>query len=224
MGAPDADGFARYEIPSCGGESHSGEVQLLTPDGVSVVSTIDDTIKKTGVENRMSAASNTLLFSYQAIGGMPRLYQAWRTKGTAFHYVSGVPRELYRSMARFLNESGYPKGSVHLREWNMEGGSVLDKIDQLAGAFSDEGFKRETINSLIEKFPTRRFVLVGNARTNDPEIFGEIARLHPDQVRSIFILDEDRKSDVERLRAAFQELPESKWKVFRNPAQVTTAL
>ena len=79
----------------------------------------------------VSAAANTLFRPYQPVDGMSRLYQAWRRKGVDFHYLSGMPRELFPSVSRFMSENGFPKGSVELRPWSVDGKSILDKLDQL---------------------------------------------------------------------------------------------
>jgi hypothetical protein len=223
IGAPDPDGFAKYQVPSCQGGPKTGELQLLQPSGVSVVSTVDDTLKVTGSSEPAAAAMNSLFASYKPVDGMSRLYQAWHAHGAAFHYVSGLPLELYPSLNKFLSANGYPKGSVHLRSWSAAGDSIVGKIESLTEYLSDSTFKKTTIEQLIDRLPGRQFILVGNAFSNDPEVFGDIARRHPQQVKSIYILGQ-APGDKKRFQDAFQSLPADSWHIFTHPSEVTSAI
>ncbi len=224
MTRPDADGFASYSVSACAPQEPSGFVQLLASSGTSVISTVDDTLKITGSDAPAAAAVNSLLRRYESVPGMARLYQDWHAKGAAFHYVSGMPRELYPSFARFLAEGGFPKGSIELRTWSLQGESLLDKMDQLAAAFNDESFKNDVISKMLEQFPNRRFILVGNSVSNDPEVMGELAYRYPSRVSAVYILDPMQADTRARLETAFREVPKEKWHVFRKPAELTTAL
>ncbi|MBI3191475.1 MAG: DUF2183 domain-containing protein, partial [Pedosphaera parvula] len=64
-------------------------------------------------------------------------------------------------------------------------------------------------------------VLVGDAGERDPEIYGQLARNHPDQIVRIFIREAGESGlNAARYRAAFEGLPADRWKVFRAPAEL----
>ena len=48
-------------------------------------------------------------------------------------------------------------------------------------------YKTGVIERILADFPRRRFLLVGDSGEQDPEIYGAIARKHPEQVERIFI-------------------------------------
>jgi phosphatidate phosphatase APP1 len=65
----------------------TGRVHLVGPEGWSVVSDIDDTIKASNVLNKSELLKNTLLREFQAVPGMAKAYQVWEREGAAFHYL-----------------------------------------------------------------------------------------------------------------------------------------
>ena len=86
--------------------------------------------------------------------------------------------------------------------------------------FSDAGQgKRKAIERLLQAYPRRRFVLVGDSGEGDPEIYGAIARQFPGRVSAIFIRDvTDEAADGPRYRQAFAGLESVTWQLFTDPA------
>ena len=77
------------------------------------------------------------------------------------------------------------------------------------------------IEPLLSGWPKRRFVLVGDSGERDPEVYGEIARRHPDRVHRIFIRDvTGERSDAARYKEAFRDVPAGSWSVFRNAEEL----
>ena len=70
---------------------------------------------------------------------------------------------------------------------------------------------------LLRHLPRRRFVLAGDSGQHDPEVFGDLARRYPRQVRRIFIRDVGRSTPA-RYSAAFAGLERAVWQVFTDPA------
>jgi phosphatidate phosphatase APP1 len=54
---------------------------------------------------------------------------------------------------------------------------------------SPEKFKLKVIGDLFQRYPQRRFVLVGDSGERDPEVYGRLTREFPAQVVHIFIRD-----------------------------------
>jgi phosphatidate phosphatase APP1 len=60
--------------------------------------------------------------------------------------------------------------------------------------------KSAAIRKLMKAFPMRRFVLVGDSRERDPEIYAKLCRQFPNQVLAIYIREwEDRPMSPERM-------------------------
>lgn len=201
--------------------SFTGVIQLVEPEGVSVVSDIDDTIKISNVIDRRELARNTFARPFVAVAGMADLYAAWAkaAPGIAFHYVSASPWQLYPPLEQFRQASGFPPGSFHLRELSLKRPNGFIAPD------ATRAHKFAEIEALIQRFPQRRFVLVGDSGEQDPEIYGEIARRYPKNVERILIRNvtsETQQSD--RYRRAFEGVPAGGALVFNEPTSVTSAL
>ena len=90
---------------------------------------------------------------------------------------------------------------------------------------SAEVIKPQAIEPILAAFPRRRFVLVGDSGEKDPEVYGALARTHPDQIVRIFIRDvTDEPADAERYRRAFVDVPAEQWMIFKDPAEIAARL
>lgn len=192
-----------------------GVIHLVPPDGLSVVSDIDDTVKVTGVGDKKQVLESTFLREFQAVPGMAALYAKWAAKGVRFHYVSSSPWQLYPALAKFLEGAGFPEGSFHLKLFRPKDSTFFSLFA------SPEASKLAVLEPLVETFPRRRFVLVGDSGEKDPEIYGALARKYPAQIERILIRNVSKEPPTsERFLAAFQGLPRKVWLVFREPTEV----
>ncbi|MGA1842252.1 MAG: phosphatidate phosphatase App1 family protein [bacterium] len=161
-----------------------GEAQLIEPEGISVISDIDDTIKISNVLDKKELVRNTFLRLYRPVQGMSALYQQWASKGVVFHYVSGSPWQLYEPLSDFVQQNNFPQGSFHLKYLRLKDSSVIEFL-----VSDQEAYKIEHIQNIIGRFPKRRFILVGDSGEKDPEIYTRIAKLYPQQIQAICIRD-----------------------------------
>lgn len=204
---------ATVQMPHGDPRHFSGRMQLVPPEGLSVVSDIDDTIKVSQVRERHQLLLNTFAREFVAVPGMAARYDDLKAiDGTRFHYVSGSPVQLYPPIAAFLRTGGFPAGSVHLREST----SIRNVIP---GHGATRTHKLAAIGQLLADFPQRRFLLVGDSGEADPEIYAELARAHPAQIAGIRIRDvTGEAADAPRYRATFDGLPADLWQVYTEPA------
>ncbi len=191
-----------------------GRAQLVKPQGISVISDIDDTIKDSHVLDKKELLANTFLRPFRAIPGMVDTYQRWRQAGAVFHYVSSSPWQLYPDLSAFMQEQGFPEGSFHLKMFRLQDGGLQAL---LASATSS---KPPIIDKLLQTYPGRRFILVGDSGEQDPEIYGDIARQYPGQIQRIFIRQVSKQDDDTRFQQAFQGLSRNIWTLFRNPERL----
>jgi len=192
-----------------------GKVQLVPPQGLSVISDIDDTLKVSNVTDRSELIRRTLLTEFEAVDGMAAFCKSLREQGADFHYVSSSPWQLYPALSEFFEKSEYPQASWHLRDIAFDDLSLLNLFSD---PFED---KLARIEAILERYPRRQFILIGDSGERDPDVYGEIARKHPEQIAGILIrLVTDEPADGERFAEAFRDVPPEHWTVFRNPAEL----
>lgn len=196
-----------------------GAVLLVAPEGRSVISDIDDTVKITHVTDRKRMMEATFLRPFEAVPGIARLYQTWAAEGAAFHFVSSSPWHFYMPLTAFLTEAGFPEATLNLKQIRLKDSSIRN-------IFADATVtKPPEIEKLLEAWPARKFVLIGDSGEKDPEIYANVLRRHPEQIESIFIRAESRvRASDERMRQAFAGIEPSRWQLFVDPSELPRAL
>ena len=210
-------GWVKFEAVTegAGARKFKGEVLFMAPAGVSVVSDIDDTIKVTNVRDRRALVRNTFEKPYEAVPGMADLYRALAARGAAFHYLSTGPWQLYPPIREFIDAKKFPLGTFHMRDFSLTHSEFFSLFE------SPDKWKPTQIEPLIERFPKRRFILIGDSGEKDPETYGALARKYPEQVAGSFIRNVTKDpADPDRFKKAFEGVPPEKWKVFRDPVEV----
>jgi hypothetical protein len=180
----------------------------ISKEGLSVVSDIDDTIKITGVLDRQSLVANSLIKDFQPVPGMPGLFARLAAKPAVFHYVSASPWQLYPDIRAFLQRD-FPQGTVSLRKLRWKDSSSVEFLwkDSLA-------YKTSTIAELMERFPQRKFLLIGNSGEKDPEVYDNLRRRFPAQIAGILIRIPPEQKTIDRKEGM---------EYFREPAEAEEA-
>jgi len=168
-----------------------GRCRLVEPEGVSVISDIDDTIKITEVPaGKRIVLRNTFLRDYKPTARMPEIYREFGD-GVMFHYVSGSPWQLYKLLGEFVRRS-FPEGAFHMKNVRKNlfvPESWHDSFDFAKGPEATFEQKVEQISKILKTFPRRKFILFGDSGEKDPEVFRKIKREFGEQVSKIFIRD-----------------------------------
>lgn len=87
----------------------AGRALLVPPEGLSVVSDIDDTIKLTEVRDRREMLLNTFARPSRAAPGMAARYRRLAAApGARVHYLSASPMQLLPVLEDFLAAAGFP--------------------------------------------------------------------------------------------------------------------
>ena len=201
-------------------EVFAGRVYIVPKSGLSIISDIDDTIKISEVTDKKALLKNTFLRPFRAVPGTPEVYREWLTnKSATFHYVSASPWQLFAPLQSFMQSEVFPGGTFHLKLFRWKDESFLNLFE------SGKKYKIETITAILEKFPDRRFVLVGDSGEKDPEAYGHLARQFSESVVRILIRDvTDESPDSRRYRDAFHDLPRELWRIFDDPSEIRDAL
>ena len=184
------DDWISFSVVSAGHRGN-GKVHLIRSKGLSVVSDIDDTIKVTEVPGSKGVMlKNTFCRPFVALNHMAARY---RDLGDAvFHYVSGGPWQLYPPLSAFIANAGFPVGTFHLNYYPKNFLSedtralLIDSIGALGRTY---GHKVEQITLLMERFPEREFILVGDSGELDVEVYRRIKQLFGARVREVWIRD-----------------------------------
>jgi phosphatidate phosphatase APP1 len=188
---------------------------LIEPQGLSVISDIDDTLKHSHVICKRTLLTNTFLRPFETIPGMASVFRRWWAAGAAFHYVSSSPWQLYEHLAHHLAVEGFPTGSFHLRHFRLR-----DHLMRRLMLMRRSG-KLSVIRRIVRRFPERRFLLVGDSGEHDPEIYGALARRHSRQIAGIFIREIDRQQSHERRFAkAFRDVDPALVTLYRDAGEL----
>jgi len=186
------------------GHTGKGRIRLIEPEGISVVSDIDDTIKVTEVPaEKAIVLRNTFCRDFIAAPGMADWYKGMGDD-VSFHYVSGGPWQLYGPLYDFLitGPGGFPEGTFHLsffpkniratdtREMVIKAVTDALENDATSGSMGKTyDHKLSEINELMDRFPGRKFVLIGDSGEIDPEVYRAIRDKRPQHVQEIWIRD-----------------------------------
>jgi len=149
---------------------------------------------------------------------MSNLYQEWQMKypNCSFHYLSGMPDQLFTLTEEFINRNHFPSGSFHMRHFNWAIGSLFDFLHSQSTFLHKISYLRFFLSNT-----KRDFVLIGDSGEKDPEIYGTIPREYPQRIRAIFIRAIKNESfDDQRFFNAFQNISQEKWLIFNHPKQV----
>ena len=184
-----------------------GHVHLVQEEGVSIISDIDDTIKVTNYLDKKEFYKNTFLREFKAVDGMQQLLQKCKRHyhNCSIHYVSASPYQLYEALSTFFREEGFPEATYHLKRIRIK--------DKTLFKFFEDPFeyKLQQIEPIIQSFPKRKFVLIGDSGEKDPEIYKELFMKYPDQIEKIWIRNVNGATE-ERMEGVDKE----KWRYFND--------
>lgn len=196
----------------------TGRIHLVDEQGVSVISDIDDTVKVSNVADRRELLRNTLLREFIPVAGMPEAYCRWQQAGAAFHYVSASPWQLSNCLCAFLGAAGLPSGSMHLKLFRLKDTTPLGRLT------ARKRSKRRAIEQIMDDFPGRRFVLVGDSGERDPEVYAAVARRRPEQVSGVLIRRVADRTAASQASLRFDKLarrlPEGALKTFTSAEEL----
>jgi phosphatidate phosphatase APP1 len=210
----------RVALPKQDNRNFIGKAVLVSEQGLSIISDIDDTIKDSHVLDKQLLVRNTFVNPLHSVAGMSDLYQHFNNNHTniAFHYVSSSPLQLYPLLTEFLQQEKFPAGSLHLRQIKL-----LDELFKEGS--SSQKHKHKQIRDLLKQFPKRTFVLIGDSGEADPEIYAAIAKHYPDRIQQIMIRDvTGEAADAPRYQKTFAAIPNNKWRIFVDPKSLEAVL
>lgn len=189
-----ANGWLTYHAVS---KEHTGlgRIRLIEsdPNGISLISDIDDTIRVTGVPaGKDTVVKNVFCDEFKPLPNMEERYRA--LGDIPVHYVSGGPEQLFGKIYdSFIATGIFPEGTFHLRFLpkpvllREAARSVMKLGTGTMNGTLDHKLKQVRI--LMDRFPDRKFILSGDSGEVDPEVYSQIRKERPAQVKEIWIRD-----------------------------------
>ncbi|KAK6462184.1 hypothetical protein DFJ63DRAFT_322821 [Scheffersomyces coipomensis] len=159
------------------------DIMITSGTGIALISDIDDTIKLTGViGDKRELMTNLLLNDVLKwkIAPVVNWYDdLYTTDHISFHYVSNSPWQLFSTIEQYFKVVNLPVGSVHLKQYS---GNILSSLME-----PSTERKKKSLTKIVEDFPNKKFICVGDSGEYDLEAYVELAKLNPGVVISINI-------------------------------------
>ena len=90
---------------------------------------------------------------------------------------------------------------------------------------SQEAHKLAAIEPILETYPKRRFILIGDSGEQDPEIYAKVATKHGGQVVAVFIRNvTNETSDNARFSAVREQLGDVPFELFDQPKSLSNTI
>lgn len=159
------------------------EVKITESAGVSLISDIDDTIKRSNISGgTREIFRNTFVreLAGLTVDGVKDWYNRMYSMGVGMHYCSNSPWQLYPALTNYFKLSGLPPGSMHLKAYNGMLQGIFEPVAER---------KKPVLERILSDFPERKFILVGDSGEADLEVYTELAVANPGRVLAIFIRD-----------------------------------
>ncbi|TGJ86641.1 hypothetical protein E0Z10_g2108 [Xylaria hypoxylon] len=158
-------------------------IQVIDPRGVSLISDIDDTIKRSNIAlGTKEIFRNTFVRELKdlTIDGVQGWYNSLHNMGVRIHYCSNSPWQLYPVLATYFKLAGLPPGSLHLKRYTGMLQGIFEPVAER---------KKGTLEKIMNDFPERKFLLVGDSGEADLEVYTELTAAYPGRIKGIFIRD-----------------------------------
>lgn len=172
------------------------DIQYI-PNETILISDIDDTLLHSNIRNKVHQFK-TLLFTKmekrKAVKDTHDLIRRLEAQGAAAFYLSNSEQNLYPLIYRFLRHNDFPEGPLFLRQWR----TVRD-VFRSRYALPRNAHKLGTLQNIMELFPDKQFILIGDNTQHDLSIYLETALKFPENVKSIVIREVYDRLDHEPL-------------------------
>lgn len=198
-GAPGTDSlWADASVSLADGTLETPLHVLIVEPGTTlgVISDIDDTLLESSITDWKRAAQLTFLQNARTrkpLKGAAKLYQALQAgldgRGRVpVFYVSSSPWNLHGLLQDFMELNAVPAGPIFLRDFGIDENKLIKS--------SGHGHKLELVRQLITRYPTLRWVLLGDSGQADAELYGKAAQEFGSRIAAIYIRDVDPDTET----------------------------
>jgi phosphatidate phosphatase APP1 len=158
-------------------------IEIIEDRGVSLISDIDDTVKRSNISlGAREIFRNTFVreLADLTIEGVREWYGRMHDLGVKIHYCSNSPWQLFPVLATFFHTAGLPHGSIHLKQYSGMLQGIFEPVAER---------KKGTLEAILRDFPERKFLLVGDSGEADLEVYTELVVANPGRILAVFIRD-----------------------------------
>jgi phosphatidate phosphatase APP1 len=158
-------------------------VKISEPEGVSLISDVDDTIKHSSIGGGAREIFRNAFIrdlSDLTIDGVKEWYNTMYDMGVGVHYVSNSPWQLFPVLVSFFQKAGLPPGSYHLKQYSGMLQGIFEPVAER---------KKGTLEKIMRDFPQRKFILIGDSGEADLEVYTDVVLANPGKILAIFIRD-----------------------------------
>ncbi len=164
---------------------------FLTPGADTqwaVISDIDDTVLETGATNFLKNWKRVLIQDASDRIPVPGAADLYRHFGhhherptRPFFYVSSSPWNLYPLITEFMEMNHIPLGPMFLKDLG------IDRSKFIKTGHGEH--KKAAIETLLDAYPARRFLLVGDSGQHDIDIYAAMVAKYADRFGAVIIRD-----------------------------------
>ena len=211
-----------------GTDSGNSTSYLVPPQGITIISDIDDILRVTKIWDPAEGLMNSFARPFTPWMNMPDVYAQWAQtiEDLHFHYLTTTPEQVTRNYMecvlspylmtrertnppdRFIFKT-YPLGSFDARPLNFS---------DVAATLS---IRRHLLDRIFQTFPQRKFILVGDTSNSDVlKAYPQLARDYADQVQCIWLRNTsstDASMWFPYDTSGFRDLPQSQYMFFNVP-------
>jgi phosphatidate phosphatase APP1 len=163
-----------------------------------IISDVDDTIIKSRAMNtfkKMKIMLTKNAENREAFDGVPALFEKLTANGkNPLFFVSGSSYNLYDMLVEFCEHQKIPKAPFLLRNLGLTPEQWIKQ--------DTRDYKKDHIVHLLNVFDQMSFILIGDSGQKDPEIYADICKNYPDQIKAIYIRHvhtNKRRQQLERM-------------------------
>lgn len=193
---------------------YQGEYKLVDPHSTGVISDIDDTVlvsHSTRLIRKMSLVLFRNAYTRKTVPMIKHWYGHMHELNEKLHpedffYVSNSEWNLYDFLEDFFDFNALPKGIFLLQ--NLKRGLR----DLLSAGSVNQSHKFSSIRFLLNFFPEKPFILIGDNGQKDMDIYRLVCQQEPDRVKGVMIrklagVHRERKFELFRQRLKEQGIP-----------------
>lgn len=167
-------------------------------DCFGIISDVDDTIIKSEAMNALKKLQIMISENAEsrvAFDGVEKMYceliQNWKNP---LFFISGSSYNLHDMLVSFCEHQNIPKGPFLLRNLGLTAEKWLKQ--------DTSEYKKAHIEHIMQVFNRLSFICIGDSGQKDPEIYSEIYKKYPKQVKAIYIRQvhsQERKKELKQM-------------------------
>ncbi|KAI5781501.1 hypothetical protein EDC01DRAFT_619731 [Geopyxis carbonaria] len=208
----NAAGIVKLDVHTTNVPSGNATAYLVPTKGVTIISDIDDILRVTKIYKPKEGLLNTFARDFVPWMNMPSIYSDLSRQHPEqpyhFHYLTTTPEQATRVYEDFIY-THYPLGSFDTRPLNFT------TVDQTFNV------RRTLLNKVVQTFPERKFVLVGDTTNSDVLAdYPAMMKEFPNNIQCILLrntsaTDPDNKLPYDT--SGFKDLPKGSFMFFVTP-------